>query len=231
MPTLRNRVRKAQTMSVSEAEQDALGQVAGRLVRLLRRERQLLDREIEPDRERQARTECPRRRCGNQAELPSSAGMLTQVRDVEVRDRADPQDSKRGEREERDEHREAESRLDAPDVETDEHDVAQKPPDRLEPFRRLEDRAEIAAGEEHHDRGREHVFHVLGEAGDEPAPRSHGRAPEGVGAAGVRQRRRHLGDRVAQSEIEHGDDDRGDRTGRRSRRRRGRSSSPRSRPR
>ena len=53
MPVFRKRVRKAQTIEGQDAEHEPRGQVARRVVRLLGRERQLLDGEVEPDRERQ----------------------------------------------------------------------------------------------------------------------------------------------------------------------------------
>ena len=58
---------------------------------------------------------------------------------------------------------------------------------------------QVAADAHHDHRGCEHVFHVLGETRDIPAPRAHGRACEGVGAAGVGQCRRHLGDAEAET--------------------------------
>ena len=58
--------------------------VALRVVRLLRRERQLLDGEVEPDRERK-RVEDPRNAVGE----PAAAGVDRIGLEVELRDRAD----------------------------------------------------------------------------------------------------------------------------------------------
>ena len=100
-----------------------------------------------------------------------------------------------------------ERQLDASHVEADEEDVAEDPIDRLERGRRVEDRREIGADEIDDHRRRQHVFDVLGDAGDESAPWPEGSPRKGIGAAGVRQSRAHLGDRIGEPEIHDGDED------------------------
>ena len=114
------------------------------------------------------------------------------------------------ERQQGDDQRELERQLDAAGVEPDKQHVTEHPPQRLQLHRRAEDRREIGADEEHDDRRRHHVFDVLGEAGDKAAPRPEGGAGERVGAAGMRHRRAHLGEREGKAEIHDGDDDGGD---------------------
>ena len=71
-------------------------------------------------------------------------------------------------------------------------------------------RSQIGADEEDDHRRRENIFDVLAKAGDEAAPWPHRRAREGIGRAGMRQRRRHLGDAKDEAEIHDHDDDAGD---------------------
>ena len=106
-----------------------------------------------------------------------------------------------------------EGRLHADDVQPHEEDVEQQPPDRrgnVNAEHSVEDGSHIAANAHHDHRRREYVFHVFGQPRDESAPGSHRGAPEGIGAAGVRQGRRHFGDGIAYSEIHQRDDARGD---------------------
>ena len=103
-----------------------------------------------------------------------------------------------------------ERQCNAAHVEPDEDDVADDPPARLKPVRRTGDRRHVGADEVDDHRRRQHVFDVLGNAGDEAAPRSEGRACERIGAAGMRQSRAHLGDRIGEAEIHDRDDDGGD---------------------
>src|SRR4051812_44203971 len=71
-------------------------------------------------------------------------------------------------------------------------------------MRRPEDLSEIAAYPDHDYRRSEDVLHVLRESRDVAGPRTHRGAREGVGAACVRQRGRHLGDGITQTEIHDG---------------------------
>src|SRR5690606_31315288 len=95
-------------------------------------------------------------------------------------------------------------------VERDEHDVAQQPPQRLQVVGRLEDAGEIRAYEKNDDGGCENVLNGLCQPSDKPGPGADGAACERVGAAGVRQSRRHLGKAAYETEIHDGDDDRSD---------------------
>ena len=107
-----------------QAEQDAPRHVAGGVVRLLGRERQLLDRQVEPDGEGQ-RAEHARPAEGQPAR---SAGRRLDVeREVEreVRQRPDPEHDQDRQRRQRDAHREAEGGLDPGDVEPHEDAVGQ----------------------------------------------------------------------------------------------------------
>ncbi len=127
--------------------------------------------------------------------------------EVEVRKGAHPEDDQHGKRRQRHHQSDLEGEFHADDVERQEHGVHQHPPHRLEFRRRLEDGSHIGADEEDDHRRRENIFDVLAKAGDEAAPRSHRRAGEGIGRAGVGKRRRHLGDAKDKAEIHDHDDD------------------------
>jgi hypothetical protein len=81
-----------------------------------------------------------------------------------------------------------------PGIQADKHHITQDPPHGLEGGRRLEDCRKVGADEKHDHGRRQHVFDVLGNAGDKTTPRTEGRAGKGIGAACVRQGRAHLGD-------------------------------------
>ena len=157
-------------------------------MRFLGREGELLDGEVEPDRERE--------RAEDAADAPrekrAAAGLSGHVervaRQIEVGDGADVEDGEDAEREEGDDDREPKRQLHAVDVEADEQRVGAGPPYGGEAVRRAEDGSEVAADAGDNDRGREDVLHVLGEAGDVAAPGAHRGAGERVGAAGMRQR-------------------------------------------
>ena len=100
-----------------------LGRSRVGLVRLLGGERELLDREIEPDREWK-REQDALGALGQPGRIALLGRDVDQVGEVEVRNGPDPKDGERGEREKRDEHRETEGHLDAPDIEADEYDIA-----------------------------------------------------------------------------------------------------------
>ena len=189
-----------------EARQDAAREVGLRVVRFLGRQRKLFDREVEPDREGEGR-EHPREAHGQ----PAAAALARrhvegETREVDVRDRADPEHDQDAEGQERDRDGEAEARLDPGDVEADEERVHREPPDGLVGGVGLEDRTEVGADADDDDGRRQDVLHGLGETGDEGAPRTHGRACERVGAARVGQCRRHLRDAVTEAAEHHGDD-------------------------
>ena len=100
-------------------------------------------------------------------------------------------------------------RFDADDVEGDENGVGYEPPDGggdVDPGEVVENGAHVAADADNDHCGSQDVFHVLGEAGDEPAPRSHSRPGKGIGAAGVREGGGHLGDGVAHADVHDRDD-------------------------
>ena len=183
---------------------------------LFRRERQLLDSEEQPYRkgqrgkdavlpERQERTmaigQLDRRSGGIP---PDIHGVFAEV---EERNRAQEKDEKDRDRQQGHDHRHGEGQLDATRVEPDKHDVAGDPPDRLEGGWRLENRGEVGADEEDDHRRREHIFDILGNTGDEAAPRSERRAGKRIGPASMRQCRAHLGDGIGQTEIHDRDDD------------------------
>ncbi len=149
---------------------------------------------------------------------PSSGGML--VSRLASKDRltstATKKNARIAERQHRDHHGEPHGDLDAEDVDPDEDDVVDRPPQhRAVPppvgSGQVED---DVMGEEahraHDDRGGDDVLHVLGQPGDEAAPWAHRRSGERVGAAGVRQGRRHLRDGEAEAVIHDRDDDPGD---------------------
>ena len=111
----------------------------------------------------------------------------------------------------RDGHREPHRGLDPDDVDPDEDDVEDAPTTSagcsttgcrsiVEQARRRS--SCISSAHRADDDGRrDHVLHVLGQAGEEPAPRAHRRACERVRAARVGERRRHLGDRVDEAVV------------------------------
>ncbi|MCY1380842.1 hypothetical protein D9M69_686990 [compost metagenome] len=104
-----------------------------------------------------------------------------------MRDGADPIHHQAGQGEQGDHQGDLERQLHADHVEPDEHRVEGDPPERLKLAGCLEDAAHVAADEEHDHRRGEHVLHVLRQAGEEAAPRTHGAAGEGIGAAGMWQ--------------------------------------------
>ena len=89
----------------------------------------------------------------------------------------------------------------AVDVERQEDDERDHPDQRRIGRIEAEDAVHVGGDEGHDHRRRHDVFDVLAEPGDEAAPRPHRRAREGIGGAGMRQRRAHLGD--AEDEAEY----------------------------
>ena len=130
--------------------------------------------------------------------------------EIEEWDRTDEEDKQDRDRKQSDNHRDHERQLDAARVEADEDDVTRDPPERLERGRRLEDRGEISPDEVDDHGRRQHVFDILGNAGNEAAPWPERRSRKRISAAGMRQRGAHLGDGIGEAEIHDGDDDRGD---------------------
>ena len=198
-----------------DAGDDALRHVTLRIVRFLRRQRQLLDGEEEPHGERQGREDA---RNAEGQERPAAIGQFDAARthverparEVELagEDHRQIEDRQARECEQRDRHRDLERQFDADDVEPDEQRVADDPVDRLEARIGAEDAGQIRADEEHDHGRREHELDILGDAGDVARPRAHRRACERIGAARMRQRRRHFGEREGQPEIHDRNDDR-----------------------
>ena len=126
-------------------------------------------------------------------------------------DSADPEHEQNGQGHDGDENGKLERRLHTDNVEADEQGIENQPPDRRGD-RNAEDAvehgADVAANPDHDHRRREDVFHVLGQPGDEAAPRPHRRPTERIGTARMRQRRGHLGDGIADAEIHDRDDGR-----------------------
>jgi hypothetical protein len=139
--------------------------------------------------------------------LPSGTDVQRILSEVEERNGPDHEGDEHADRKQRHHDGDHERQLDAAHVEADEQDVAENPIDRLERGRRVEDRREIGADEVDDHRRRQHVFDVLGDAGDESAPWAESSAGEGVGPAGMRQRRAHFGNRIGKPEIHDGDED------------------------
>lgn len=103
-------------------------------------------------------------------------------------DGTNPENAEDQERNKRDEDRKLEGDLDAPDVEADKDRIGNQLPDRsndINSEKIVKDGAHIAADPDHDHRRGQHVFHGLGQAGDEAAPRPHSCTAEGVGATRV----------------------------------------------
>src|ERR671919_1902468 len=210
----------------------SLGDVTPRVHRLLGRERNLLDRQVEPDRERQ-RFEDPADAVREERPASFREQLVRRLRrrrpvlrdvepqarvEVSADQRRDVEDAEDRERQDRDRDGEPHRRLDADDVDPDEDDVEESPPDGLAvpPWIAgdVEDRHDEGLHQQTHraddDRGCDHVLHVLGETGKEPAPRAHRRPRERVRAARVWEGRRHLGDAVTEAVVHDGDENRRD---------------------
>ena len=127
-----------------------------------------------------------------------------------MRNGADVEHGEAQQRQHRDDERKLQRLLDAEIVQSDEQHIARYPKRRLHLDRRADDGGPVRADEEHDNRRRHHVLDVLGEAGEEAAPRPERRARERVGATRVRHRRAHLGEREGKAEIHDGDEDGGD---------------------
>ena len=170
------------------------GDVAFRIVGFLGGQWQLLDREVEPDREGQSgENACDAlRQEATAALLRWDVGEQAAVEGA-TDENGHEEECEDGERQQGYHHGEPHGDLDAHDVDPDEDDVVDRPPQhRAVPppvgARHVEDdvvREEAHRADDH--RGGDHVLHVLRQPGDEAAPRAHRRAREGVGAAGVRQ--------------------------------------------
>ena len=185
------------------------------------RERQLLDGEKQPHRkgersenavhsEWQERPVAVRQRhCGPVRAYTDIHGPLGEI-ELPGEERAEQKEDEDRDGDQCHDDGDLERQCDATHVEPDEDDVADDPPDRLKRVGRTDDRRHVGADEVDDHRRGQHIFDVFGNAGDEPAPRAEGRAREGIGAAGMRQCRAHLGDRIGEAEIHDGDDDGGD---------------------
>src|SRR5262245_30977638 len=134
-------------------------------------------------------------------------GVFAEVKD---RQRAHEKEEQDGDGEQRYDNGDGKRQLDTTRVQPDKDDITENPPDRLEAGRRLKNRGEIGSDEVDDYRRRQHIFDVLGNSGDEAAPRAKRRPGERIGAAGMRQGRAHLGDRIGETEIHDGDEDGGD---------------------
>ena len=178
-------------------------EVSHGVTRLFGGQRELLDRQEEPHRKGE-RPEDPRPAVRQEARL---AGLRFDAQSQvpgEVREGHDRKHHQDSQRHQRRQDRHPEGQLDPAHVEANEQRVRAQPPERRRGRRGLEDGAQVAADPHHDDRRGQDVLDVGGEPGDEPAPRTEGRAGERVGPAGVRQRRRELGDTRAQARVEHG---------------------------
>ena len=127
--------------------------------------------------------------------------------EIDERKRADKEDGQNHDSKQGHDRGDQKGQLDASRIGANEDDVAKNPPQRLERGRRLENRREVSADEIHDHRRRKHIFDVLGDTGDKAAPWPEGGSRERIGAAGMRQRRTHLGDRIGEAEIHDRDDD------------------------
>ena len=217
---LSHRIRPAETKSVRRPAMMPRGMSRLGSMRFLGGQRQLLDGEEQPDREGQGGERALE---AERQQRPVTLGQLDggavgAGADVERKalelgngQRGDPEHREAGERRQGDDHGDPEGQFDAPDVQCDEHGIAGDPVGRQPSRRRVEHGGQIGGEEGDDDGGRQHVFDVLAQAGDEAAPRTHRGAGKGVGAAGVRQRRAHLGDAEHQPEIHDGDHEGGKR--------------------
>ena len=181
-----------------QAIEDAAGHIARGVVTLFGGQRQLLDSQVQPQREGQFQQ-------GSRARMRAAREIRRgPAGQIEMRRRAHPEDRQHGQRYGRDHHRYMEGHLHAPHVQRYEDAVAQQPPGRFPCAGGAEDGAEIAADADHDDGRREDVLHVFGQAGDVTAPRAHGRACEGIRAAGVGQSGRHFRDGKTQPDVHEG---------------------------
>ena len=197
-----------------KAGDDAARHVAAGVDGFLRRQRELLDGEEQPDREGQGGKGALE---AERQHWPVAVGQLDggavgTGADVECialelgqGQRGDPEHREASERRDGDDHGDTKGQLDAAHVQSDEHSIARDPVGRQPGRRRVEHGGQIRGEEGNDDGGRQHVFDVLAQAGDEAAPWSQRGAGEGVGAAGMRQGRAHLGDAEDQTEIHDGD--------------------------
>ena len=143
-----------------------------------RRERQLLDGEKQPDRKRHGGKDAvdpegeERTMAFGQLDCRSGRRIGADVQrvfaEIEKRKRADEEHHENADGEQGHHDRDHERQLDAADIEPDKNDVAEDPPERLERGGRVENRREIGADEVHDHRRGQHIFDVLGDAGDEP---------------------------------------------------------------
>ena len=170
----------------------------------------LFDGEVEPDGEGERGQHASPAEGQEDAVAFGRFDVEGELREIEMGQGADPEDEQDRQGQQGDEDGEAERGFHARDVEADEDGVRGQPPKGGPGGGGAENGAQVAA-DAHDDDGRcEDVLHVLGQAGDVGAPGPQGRTREGVGAARMRQRSRHLGDAEAEAAVEDGDDDGGD---------------------
>ena len=180
-----------------------LGDVLARVMGLLRGERELLDRQVEPDGERKGEQD-PRSPEGQEVGVAALRRDVRQVVGVEVPDGRDEEHGQHDQGQEADDHREPEAGLHPDVVEAHEDDVEDRPPQRLGKVDVEgvdEDRVHVGPDADDDDRRRDHILHVLGQTGDVPAPGPHGGTAERVRPPGVGQGGRELGDGEAQPEV------------------------------
>ena len=123
---------------------------------------------------------------GDGRPIGSDADVEREPVEIEGGQRRQEEEHQDRHRQEGDEDRELEREFDAPDVEADEDDEDADPPHPLPFRRRSEDRLQVGADGDDDHAGRDDVFHILAEPGQEAAPRPHRGTSEGIGAAGVR---------------------------------------------
>ena len=182
-----------------DAQQQAFRHVLLRIVRFFRRQRQLLDGEEQPHRKRHRGKHAhpaerhERSAAFRQLDRRAGRGVDPDVErptiEVEVRDRADPEDDQNRQGHQGDDHADLEAELDAEEIEAEEDHIADDPPDPGIFGCRWKYPAHVCADEEHDHRRRDDVLDVLRNPGQVAAPWPHRAAGEGIGGAGVRQGR------------------------------------------
>ena len=192
--------------------QQSLGHIPPGIARLLRRQRQLLNRQVKPDGKGQ--------RLNHAAPSEGQPPGIIPLRDnvqrqfpTEMGYRPHPEHRQNPQCQQGYPHRKLESRLYSQNVQPHEQDIENQPPHRprqRQPQQFIDRRPHIPANAYHNDRRRQHILNVLRQPRAEPAPRPHSRPPKRVGPAGMRQRRRHFRNGVAQPQVHHRYHRRGD---------------------
>ncbi|TYZ62066.1 hypothetical protein PybrP1_010066 [[Pythium] brassicae (nom. inval.)] len=173
-----------------DGRDEAARHVLLRLDRVLDRKRQLLNAEVEPEREREALDHAVQ----PAGKLPVLLHDPLVVR--HVRDRRNVKHEQKRDGEQRRDELDAERELDTHDVERHEDDVEDDPPDR-----RI-----VRADARDHDRARDDDLEALSEPGEERGGAADTVQREDVWPAARRKCRRELCDREREQHVEHRDD-------------------------